>query len=175
MTMTSDNAPFPTGMQPHPQPSLMRRKSEQERFAPKAAVRAAIGVAVLSVIITFTSVWLDVGISKKAELTAVHTHSIAFQPHESGGVMLVDAPTGKALHLLPAEQSSLLKNKLRANTRQHKMIGVDQSPPMTLRAWDDGSMTLLDPATGRIIDMRFFGSKTFAEFAKVVGKGTQQQ
>jgi putative photosynthetic complex assembly protein len=62
--------------------------------------------------------------------------------------------------------------------QERKRRDIDSKPPFELIARQDGRLTLMDPSTGRTIDLESFGAinaKHFARLLSVDGQQTQHR
>ena len=87
---------------------------------------------------------------------------------------MVDARTGRTLDVMQGEQG-FLRGTLRGMARERRRSGIDDSTPLSLLARADGRLTLVDPATGRRIDLESFGPTNAAVFARWIAPPTAKE
>ena len=128
-----------------------------------AATVLAVGAARLS----------GVDIAEPDAVTVIE-RSLRFVDRTDGGIAVVDARTGRTLDVMQGEQG-FLRGTLRGMARERRRSGIDDSTPLSLLARADGRLTLVDPATGRRIDLESFGPTNAAVFARWIGPPTAQE
>ena len=107
----------------------------------------------------------------QANITAVETRRLNFLDQDDGAVAVVDADSGETVMTLIGEQSGsgFVRGVMRGLARERRMHGIGSSPPFELTLWGNGSISLVDSATGRSIELGGFGPdnrETFAQFLK---------
>jgi putative photosynthetic complex assembly protein len=148
--------------------------SAQPEVLPRGVLLAIGALVLVSLIGTATVRLLGISIHEP-DAAAVATRSLRFEDGPDGSVLVVDADSGQAAATLTGEQG-FLRGTLRALVRerkQHGAAGAEQ--PFQLVARVDGRLTLIDPATGRHIDLESFGPKNAGVFARLLNRDNARQ
>jgi putative photosynthetic complex assembly protein len=72
-------------------------------------------------------------------------------------------------------EQGFLRGTLRGMARERRRNGLDDTAALSLLARADGRLTLVDPATGRRIDLESFGPTNAAVFARWIAPPTAQE
>lgn len=108
----------------------------------------------------------------RAEAQAAPTarRSLRFADGADGSVLISDASTGQPVSTIVAgaEQGGFIRGVLRGLARERHLHGIGSEPPFTLTRWSDGSLSLVDEATHRSVDLGGFGSDNSAAFAALL-------
>jgi putative photosynthetic complex assembly protein len=139
---------------------------------PPAALKAVAAllavVLVLAVVARLTGVGTVTAAERSAE-EAVAERLIAFQPEDGAGwVRLTDGASGLVLRELPPGEGGFLRGAVRPLNRERMRAGVDAEAPYLLTLWQDGALTLTDPATGTVVDLNAFGPTNAGAFADLL-------
>lgn len=144
-------------------PEIIPRKALLAGGLVLAAIVGAIGTARLA----------GVDIAEPDAVTVVE-RTLRFVDRPDGGIAVVDARSGRTLDVMQGEQG-FLRGTLRGMARERRRNGLDDSTPLSLLARADGRLTLVDPSTGRRIDLESFGPTNAAVFARWIGPPTAQE
>jgi putative photosynthetic complex assembly protein len=98
----------------------------------------------------------------------VQQRRLHFLDRPDGGIAVVDADSGSTLDVVQGEQG-FLRGVLRSMARERRRQDQGPRTPLELHGRSDGRLTLLDPATGRRIDLESFGPTNAAVFARWLG------
>jgi putative photosynthetic complex assembly protein len=92
---------------------------------------------------------------------------LRFEDRPGKIVAVVDARSGRDIATLEHGGDGFVRGAVRALVRDRRInaLGPDAAT-FELTEWSDGRLTLLDPATGAIIDLRAFGPTNRAAFAR---------
>jgi putative photosynthetic complex assembly protein len=96
------------------------------------------------------------------------TRTLRFADRADGSIDVTDASTGKLVQRIEGQQG-FVRGTLRGLARERRARGIGSEAPFELLARTDGRLTLLDPATGRRVDLESFGPVNSAEFARLLG------
>lgn len=112
----------------------------------------------------------------QAPVTAeVQGRDIAFLEQLDGSMKVTDAQTGELLQTLPPGSEGFIRGVLRSMARQRKGYDAALSVPFRLARRANGELTLEDPVTGILMDLRAFGETNQAAFAVLIpeqGRGS---
>lgn len=103
-----------------------------------------------------------------ADVAPVERRRLAFADSETGAVIVSDATSGATITRFgrDSEGGGFVRGVMRGLARERMMNGIGASPPFELTLWEDGSLSLEDTATGRMIELGSFGHTNRATFAR---------
>lgn len=104
----------------------------------------------------------------KANVAAVEVRHLVFEDRADGAVMVKDSDNGETLAVMLGEGDGggFVRGVMRGMARERKMKGIGPAAPFELTQWENGSLSLRDPATGRAIELGSFGATNRAAFAR---------
>jgi putative photosynthetic complex assembly protein len=147
--------------------------------APALASAAALVVFALAMTATVQLGWLDRSAvpaveRAQAEIAPVAQRSLHFADMPDGSVEIADAASGAHVATIAAggEQGGFIRGVLRGLARERRMNGLGARQPFTLTRWEDGSLTLRDEGTGRMVELGGFGADNRAAFAALLAPET---
>lgn len=100
---------------------------------------------------------------------AVAMRDLRFQDRADGGVVVLDAQRAEAVATLEPASDHFIRASLRGLVRERRAGALGDQAPFRLALWADGSLTLQDTATGRIVALNAFGQTNAAAFARLLG------
>ena len=149
---------------------------------PRPALAMALGLVGVSLVMT-TAVRLGLADREavpavaraEAGISSVSERSLRFEDMVDGSVRVSDADTGEEIASLIGENDGggFVRGVLRGMARERAMRDIGQTSAFTLTLWQDGSLSLNDPATGRSVELGAFGPDNRAAFLRFVEKGAQ--
>jgi len=101
------------------------------------------------------------------DAAAVTTLELRFLDRDDGSIAVVDARDGRTIENIVG-QNGFVRGTLRGLARERRRQGIGAEPPFQLVARADGRLTLIDPSTGRRVDLESFGPTNSAEFARLL-------
>lgn len=106
----------------------------------------------------------------EASIAAVETRKLTFADQADGAVLVEDSETGEQVALIETETpgGGFVRGVLRGMARERRARGVDATPPFKLTLWQDGSISLVDPATERAVELGGFGPDNRAVFERLL-------
>lgn len=158
----------------------MSHAHSHENTVPRPALIAAGVMVGFSLLMTAAVQigWLErsaVPSAERAEaaVTPLEQRSLLFADGADGSVVITEASTGEEVGMIEAdsEQGGFIRGVLRGLARERRMYDVGSEPPFTLTLWRDGSMSLVDDATGRSVELGAFGPDNRAAFAVLLDGG----
>lgn len=111
---------------------------------------------------TAASLRSDAGVAPVAE------RLLRFSDRSDGAVVVEDAVSATTVAVIGREGSGFIRGVMRGLARERRMHGAGQQPPFRLTAWNDGALSLVDTATGRVIELNGFGPTNRAAFARLL-------
>jgi putative photosynthetic complex assembly protein len=130
-----------------------------------------IGAAVMiSFTIAAATFVRQTGIGKTTEVDAptVAARSLYYDDKPDGSIAVIDARDNRLITTLEPGTNGFIRGTMRGLVRERKSRGVGREEPFELISRADGRLTLLDPATGRRIDLESFGPTNTAAFAQLL-------
>ncbi|MFD2111619.1 photosynthetic complex assembly protein PuhC [Thiorhodococcus fuscus] len=106
----------------------------------------------------------------------VQERELHFVDQSDGSTQVVDPSTGEVIQTLEPGGAGFIRGVLRAFGRQRKGYDatIDQAP-FRLALRQNGNLTLEDPTTGIVIDLRAYGETNQASFAALLpARGASQ-
>ena len=133
---------------------------------PRWPIAAACGLVIASIVAVAFVRWSGMPISTP-DAAVAQARSLHFVDREDGSVAVVDASDGRLVETLVG-QNGFVRGTLRGLVRERKRENIGAEQPFTLVAHVDGRLTLLDPATGRRVDLESFGPTNEREFVRML-------
>ncbi len=117
-----------------------------------------------------------VGWANMTGYTAVHRQAsmvvaqqaVVFSDRD-GGVIVIKDETGKTLKVIQRGELGFVRAVLRGLARDRRARGVGPEIAFTVSRHADGSLTLDDPSTGRVVTLGAFGSTNSIVFTELLG------
>jgi putative photosynthetic complex assembly protein len=130
---------------------------------------AAIGVLLLSAVLGTAAVrWSGASPVQRADAATLRTVNLHVEDRDDGAIVVRDADSGVVRGTVAPGTQGFLRSTLRGLVRERRRQGLGPQQPFQLLGRADGRLTLLDPATGRRIDLESFGPTHAAVFAQFI-------
>ena len=101
------------------------------------------------------------------------TRDLHFFDRKDGAVVIQDV-SGETVRIIePGTKDGFVRGVMRGLARERHMNGVGEMPPFRLTRWEDGSLSLTDLATGRIIELGSFGPTNRQAFDTLLPKSAK--
>lgn len=149
--------------------TTLRQKSEHP--VPRAVLRAA-GIMVALALLSVGAARLT-GTPPAAlppASTEAAARDIVILRTEAGGVRVSDAESGAEIAALDLEAAGFIGGVARVLDRERGRAGLALDLPVRLVRWQDGRLSLHDPATGWRAELIGFGRDNEAAFARLLGE-----
>ncbi|MCE4554426.1 photosynthetic complex assembly protein PuhC [Roseateles cellulosilyticus] len=132
---------------------------------PLSALATLVLVSLVSVAVLRLS-----GVSpvQQADAATQAARQLRFEDRADGGIAVRDAATGALLDTVAPGTNGFLRSAMRGLVRERKRQGLGPEQPFELLGRADGRLTLVDPGTGRRIDLESFGPSNAAAFARLL-------
>ncbi len=99
----------------------------------------------------------------------VATRDLRFTDRADGAVVIEDIGNHSiASVIVPGQKTGFIRGVMRGLARERRMHGIGDIPPFRLTSWADGELSLIDPSTGRAIELNAFGTSNRAAFAALL-------
>lgn len=125
------------------------------------------GFALLAVFAVRTAGWSP---SQADDAPGIATRDLRFADRDDGSIAVFDAASGRQVDVVLPGTSGFLRGTLRGLARERRRQDIGAEPPFRLVGRADGRLTLLDPATGRRVDLESFGPTNTEAFARYLPK-----
>lgn len=130
------------------------------------AMLVAMGLAIVAAAAGRITGPVDAGIGAHAKPVAAR--DLRFVDRADGGVEVFDVATGASVSVLPAGSNNFLRAMMRVLAHRRMTYEGTPDTPFRLTAWDDGRLTLADPATGGSVGLEAFGADNEIVFARLL-------
>ena len=70
------------------------------------------------------------------------------------------------IYVVAPGTNGFIRGTMRGLVQERKRSGIDDSAPFLLTRWNDGTLSLKDPATGRRVNLDAFGPTNVGAFAQ---------
>jgi putative photosynthetic complex assembly protein len=140
---------------------------------PRYALYGSLVVIGLAMVLVFGGRIGDVGRVAMPEGTLLQSVDLHFEDRPDGAVEVFAQDGGALIARVEPGQGGFLRQVMRGLVRERRLSNVTTRDPFTIQRWADGRVTLLDPRTGRVIDLGAFGTtnaKVFAQFLATEGR-----
>jgi putative photosynthetic complex assembly protein len=149
-------------------------KIDNDRTLPRAAllaVAALIGVALAA---TFSVRVLDFnGVQTPITSAVSASRDLRFVDVGRGEVAVYDWSNGKLVATLDPGNDNFIRGVMRGMARERRGVGVGADIPFRITRFDNGSLTLEDPATGRLLVLEAFGFTNARAFNRLLETRSQ--
>ncbi len=147
-------------------------QSTKPVYFPRGPLLAAAGLVAFALLAATIGRIAGAGVEQPLA-ASVSSRLLRFEDRADGAVVIYDATTNPTdVGATPIEvatgQNGFLRGVLRGFARTRKADEVGPVAPFQLTAYEDGRLTLVDPATGRHADLGAFGPDNVAVFAKLL-------
>ncbi len=105
---------------------------------------------------------------------AVQQRDLVFEDRADGAVTVRDAQSSAPFAVIDPGTNGFMRAALRGLARERLREAHGPEVPFRLVTWQDGRMTLDDPATGRRIDIKAFGPSQAEAFARLLTREGNQ-
>ena len=132
---------------------------------PKAPL-LAVGGLVLAALVSVAVVRLTgYGLIHVPDASTVATREFRFEDRPDGSIAVLEAGSGRVVSTVAPGTNGFLRGTMRGLARERKRQNVGPEIPFQLLGRSDGRLTLVDPGTGRRVDIESFGPTNAAVFA----------
>lgn len=138
----------------------------------KDALRAPAACAGLLIVATLVLVVFAQmnGISKTGRSMGpvADGRELRFEDLANGGISVIDVISSEQIDLIEPGGGGFVRGALRGLARERRRRGIGSELPFRLVKWEDGGMSMIDPATDQKIDLEAFGATNFQAFARLL-------
>lgn len=105
---------------------------------------------------------------QQADAATLSRRLLRFDDSADGSIAVLDASNGMLLATVAPGTNGFLRSTMRGLVRERKRQGLGPETPFELLGRADGRLTLVDPGTGRRIDLESFGPTNAAVFVQLL-------
>ncbi len=129
----------------------------------------ALGVMVLLVVLTVAMVRITgKGAVHVPDAAPASVREFLFEDRPNGSIVVLDARDRRVVDTVAPESNGFLRGTMRGLARERKRQGIGPEVPFQLIGRTDGRLTLVDPGTGRRVDLESFGPTNAAAFSRLM-------
>ena len=134
---------------------------------PRGALRSVL--LLLAFALVATAIGRLAGPPAVGEIQAAPQQSrqFTFADRGDGAVLVTDMEDGRVF-VLEHGTHNFIRGVMRGLNRERRRRSLDAAAPFRLTRWDQGQLSLEDPATGRRIELAAFGPTNLQEFAALL-------
>jgi len=115
----------------------------------------------------------DIAASAHGELVA--SRQLHFVDIEGGIVSVVNANDNNELLRLESGEDGFMRSVMRGFARERLAQGLGPDVPFDLVLWEDGLVSLIDPATDRRVELSAFGKDNVSAFTRLLSDTVLQK
>ena len=106
---------------------------------------------------------------------AIASIDLFFEDRADGAVVVRDARNGTVVRELESGTNGFIRATLRGLVRERRFGDLGPEKPFRVTRWSDGRLTLVDMATGRVVDLPAFGQTQVEAFQSLLDAGGSTQ
>ncbi|MBU7580687.1 MAG: photosynthetic complex assembly protein [Porphyrobacter sp.] len=154
---------------------IVREYEKDEITVHKVPLMLMGGIVAISVVLTAS---VTMGFLPKqsvpsearaaAGITATQERTLRFFDEPDGTVRIEDGASAEVLARFGEGEGGFIRATVRSLVHQRRIRGLGPEVPFTLTAWQNGNLTLADPATGRAVEVSAFGPANRAVYADLL-------
>lgn len=103
-----------------------------------------------------------------AGIAAAQVRPLKFFDEPDGTVRVEDGATAEVLARFGEGEGGFIRATVRSLVHQRRIRGLGPEVPFTLTEWQNGNLTLADPATGRSVEVSSFGPDNRAVYQNLL-------
>lgn len=135
---------------------------------PRAPLFAAGALVVLALLGVSAVQVSGVGAQRVTDAAAVSVRELLFEDRSDGSIAILDAGSRQQIDRVPPASNGFLRGTMRGLARERKRQGIGPEVAFQLIGRADGRLTLLDPGTGRRVDLASFGPTNVSAFSRLM-------
>lgn len=138
---------------------------------PRGALLGLGALVLFTVVLVATArlAGFDPRVSERAPVSA--SREIGFEDLGGGRVRIYDWQSGTLILTLEPGTENFIRGVMRGLARERRSALAGVETPFLLAQHSDGSLTIEDRATGRVIELGAFGHTNASAFAQLLGRG----
>ena len=137
---------------------------------PRSLLLSAGALLVFVTVLTGVARYTGLAGSQIEPSAAAQSIELRFDQQPDGEVAVFAVPDGATIALLAPGTNGFIRGVLRGMARERRQHDIGTEPPFRLTRWENGSLSLEDPATGRRIELEAFGPTNLDAFARLLDR-----
>jgi putative photosynthetic complex assembly protein len=101
--------------------------------------------------------------------------NLRFVDTGGGRAEILDDRSGELVMVMEPGQDNFIRGVIRGLARERRGYGIGSKLHFELARHADGQLTLTDPATGRVLDLRAFGRTNAEAFARLLNGNSDRR
>jgi putative photosynthetic complex assembly protein len=97
--------------------------------------------------------------------------TVRFDDRPDGAIAVIDQATQREVVVLPPQSNGFIRGVMRGMFRSRKLEAIGHEAAFQISREADGRLSIVDPATGRRVDLDSFGPSNSAAFAQLLVAG----
>lgn len=150
--------------------SLAPAPPRNANLIPPQIVLAAAALMVFACLIAATGRLTGLGRVELPASAPYWTLPLRFEDRADGAVLIRDAQRGDVFEVLLPGTGTFVRATLRTFAQERKRDDLGAQVPFKLVRYSDGSLSLEDPATRRVVQLDAFGADNAGAFAAIFAK-----
>lgn len=148
-------------------------QNHDEIDVPRVALLGAAGIVIATIIAAAVGNYARVGRVEMPAAATLEARDIRFVAREDKGYDIYDAASDSLAGTVPDERAGFIRGVLRGLSRERRMNGAEEAAAYRLVRAEGGRLSLIDPETGRRIELRGFGATNFDAFERLMTLGRE--
>jgi putative photosynthetic complex assembly protein len=140
-----------------------------EIIFPKTALYGAFSIVIFSLVVV-GSFRLMGGIGVDHTIPVSLSRQLWFDDRADGGINVLDARDQKPVAELQPGTNGFLRAVLRGMVHERHRLGLVEKSPFTIALWADGRLTVEDPQTHRVVELKAFGPDNSGAFERLLSR-----
>lgn len=103
-----------------------------------------------------------------AGIDVAQKRTLRFFDEDDGSVRIEDGASGEVLARHGVGEGGFIRATVRSLVHQRRIRGLGAEVPFTLTQWENDTLTLSDPATGRSVEVSSFGPDNRAVYQELI-------
>ncbi|MEM9177975.1 MAG: photosynthetic complex assembly protein PuhC [Myxococcota bacterium] len=145
----------------------MTSRDPQQPFPNGVAIAAGF-LVVVAILASGIARWTDLGTVRLPRQHAISSVQLAFEDRADGSVAIVDFESARDRRVLAMGEGGFIRSAVRGLARERTRRGLGSDSPFELVRWSDGRISLVDPETGRSIEVDAFGPDNARPFRELL-------
>lgn len=100
--------------------------------------------------------------------TLIASQKLHFVDLEEGGISVINADNGHEITRLDTGEGGFMRSVMRGFVRERRAQGLGPEVPFELALFDDGLVSMIDPATTRRVELSAFGLDNVKAFTRLL-------
>jgi len=147
--------------------SLAPARIKNANLIPPQIVFAAAALMVFAILVAGLGRLTGFGRVELPASAPFWTLQLRFEDRADGAVLVRDAERGDVFEVIAPGSGNFVRATLRTFAQARKRSDLDAQVPFRLVRYSDGSLSLEDPATGRVVQLDAFGVDNAGSFVKL--------